>query len=588
MPGWENETSTSNCMKAMIICHVSCLSCSGQRQDQCDTCHTGFALSVVANSVGFCLPCHEKCKTCTGPADNQCLTCVDSDHGVSGTNSCECCHPSCKTCQASNDATQCLTCPYDRDYIEVTTGPPSKGNCLCKAGLWEDASGRCMPTCPLNSVYNDTTKKCDPVNYSTVWLTFANDFTVGSTPRVDLSLISCHMPQTLNRYSFDWAVYNGLNTFLQIDKFAGFESNAVGQDITISFYVKTFPDEKNASVFRPGTVFSFHQNYALRDEAIQQFDNNENCQQAHLMQRKFIIDFSVTSCGHFKLSIDGKTRAEVDPGETGAPGTLSEYRHIGIKFLANANQGKTNWESIKVISNGSNGSINWQNDIDDWFTEKWTPITSIPSEESEFFIGSYLGVTNFFRGFIGNFQFTNETTALARASISSWVETCPLGWYTSGSMCLKCHETCTACTDGTACSVCHPTCSDCADKTQLNPGKGDECISCFCGADVDNGHCVTKDSHIGTADNAHLRCYEGCDDCIGPGEHECVYCSANYELVEGCPGTCRWCDENACDEDGYPVCGNRGANWSGQSECDCHSGQYFDGTWCRECADGCT
>jgi hypothetical protein len=88
----------------------------------------------------------------------------------------------------------------------------------------------------------------------------------------------------------------------------------------------------------------------------------------------------------------------------------------------------------------------------------------------------------------------------------------------------------------------------------------------------------------GPADDCRMKCHEGCETCSGTGEHECLRCAENYEMSEGCNGTCVWCDENACDEDGFPSCGDKGF---GFSECDCTSGQWFDGDFCRSCAAGC-
>jgi len=56
-------------------------------------------------------------------------------------------------------------------------------------------------------------------------------------------------------------------------------------------------------------------------------------------------------------------------------------------------------------------------------------------------------------------------------------------------------------------------------------------------------------------------------------------------MTPGCWGTCEWCDENECDEDGYPSCGPRGI--FKDTECECISGQWWDGDFCRNCAAGC-
>jgi hypothetical protein len=129
----------------------------------------------------------------------------------------------------------------------------------------------------------------------------------------------------------------------------------------------------------------------------------------------------------------------------------------------------------------------------------------------------------------------------------------------------------------TSTSACHHTCRTCSED-DTNVGLDDECTSCFCGAEVydptgkGSGVCVAKPEYYGPADAAKLRCYYGCDDCIGTGEFECVYCSNGWYLEDGCPGRCVWCDENPAFSDKYPACGNRGGNWSAASECDCEAG----------------
>lgn len=158
-------------------------------------------------------------------------------------------------------------------------------------------------------------------------------------------------------------------------------------------------------------------------------------------------------------------------------------------------------------------------------------------------------------------------------------------YWGAASGCNECHWSCTrGCADASPCNECHPTCKTCSNDH--GPGRSDECTSCFCGADPDtNGYCACNDHHEGPANACALKCHEGCAACTGTGEHECVLCEENYEMTPGCWGTCRWCDENEADEDGFPSCGYRGI--LKESECDCNGGQWFDGEFCRGCAAGC-
>lgn len=130
---------------------------------------------------------------------------------------------------------------------------------------------------------------------------------------------------------------------------------------------------------------------------------------------------------------------------------------------------------------------------------------------------------------------------------------------------------------------CHESCAEC-NHDEANPGSIDECTACYCGAELVNGRCQCGADYYGPANDCQLKCSEGCEHCVGTGENECYICEENYELLPAAPGTCHWCSENECDEDGMPSCGTRGLV---TSECDCTAGQWYDGKFCRNCADGC-
>jgi len=99
------------------------------------------------------------------------------------------------------------------------------------------------------------------------------------------------------------------------------------------------------------------------------------------------------------------------------------------------------------------------------------------------------------------------------------------------------------------------------------------------------GDCACDAHYEDAANECEMKCAEGCKDCEGTGEFECVRCDEGYQMKPGCWGTCEWCHENECDEDGYPSCGPRGI--FKDSECECTSGQWYDGEFCRHCAAGC-
>jgi hypothetical protein len=201
------------------------------------------------------------------------------------------------------------------------------------------------------------------------------------------------------------------------------------------------------------------------------------------------------------------------------------------------------------------------------------------NEDVKLFLGSYFGVSHFFRGIIAYFSIIDsDIWDLANYMDGDEIDhifeqRCPLGRYWSDEIygCTACHETCTYCVNDQPCHLCHSTCRTCSDTK--GPGGIDECTSCFCGAELtDDGRCVAMDNYYGPADSLKLKCQEGCDECFGTGEHECALCSENYEMVEGCPGTCQWCDPDSADENGMPLCGNRGGPFTYQSSCDCMNG----------------
>lgn len=321
----------------------------------------------------------------------------------------------------------------------------------------------------------------------------------------------------------------------------------------------------------------------------QYFDHqDEHCTPHHTVDiETYIFEVWINSCGRIVMSIND-TIYELfdDEGQrTVMSGIdLSMITALNIRFVPS--------------SSGTLIEVRWNvpHLTPTLMYEVATLTNMVPlynkKEDVALSLGSYFGVSHFFRGIIAYFNIDDASDSDDKYADISDTETdlifdqqCPLGQYYNSGECTACHSTCTYCTDGSACDFCHSTCKACNDTK--GPGSIDECTECYCGAELVDGRCVALENWYGPADNLKLKCQEGCDECLGTGEHECVMCSENYEMVEGCPGTCQWCDPDACDENGMPLCGNRGGPFTYQSSCDCGPGQYFDGMYCRNCTPGC-
>ena len=222
-PGWESEDNTENCMKEVIICHVSCSTCNGYQQDDCTACYEGFTLKG-----GFCIPCHEDCKTCIatdGEDEDQCITCNNPQmFALSSGSACTCCHPSCQTCE--DVSTTCTSC-WGNDTF-------SAGICLCESGYRDDETFECVPECPTGKKPDDignTTCVDNPVGpykqYAELDQHFANSIT-GSLVTFNTS---CHPPQFFMAQLVSWDdvasvttaqpmwAFDGKSTFIEVDNF---------------------------------------------------------------------------------------------------------------------------------------------------------------------------------------------------------------------------------------------------------------------------------------------------------------------------------------------------------------------------------
>lgn len=216
--------------------------------------------------------------------------------------------------------------------------------------------------------------------------------------------------------------------------------------------------------------------------------------------------------------------------------------------------------------------------------------TAYNDPDFDLWLGSLFGQGWFIEGRMFDVRIHSRDTAFNSMSSGGApaIGACHHGEYYSSyyDTCEKCHHSCDRGCEGSGSCYgdhhCHPTCGTCTGSS--SPGKGDECTSCHCNAHLEGGHCVCDEGFIYDDGFCKRKCHEGCKACSGDGEHECLACDDFYEMQVGCYGTCTWCDENECDEDGFPSCKDKGYPIS---ECDCTSGQWFDGEFCRSCADGC-
>ncbi|KAL4488331.1 hypothetical protein ABPG72_019181 [Tetrahymena utriculariae] len=158
----EDSPKTDSCK---ILCHPSCLSCSGSEENQCTQCDSSKnrvlyqSNSCVCkdgffqNQNGSCVLCDVKCKTCSGNSQNDCLTCNEDKNRIKEVNSCNCkdgfiennpitdfckqnCHYSCQTCNGMLQ-NQCLDC--NKNNFRTL----NSSVCECDAGYYDAGTEVC-------------------------------------------------------------------------------------------------------------------------------------------------------------------------------------------------------------------------------------------------------------------------------------------------------------------------------------------------------------------------------------------------------------------------------------------------------------
>lgn len=206
MPGYEAELGTDNCMKAIIVCHVSCLKCVGTKQNECQTCHDGFFLSFHDQADhGFCLPCAEECRECVGFEHNECTGCYEGKTAHMG--QCECCHASCETCNGIG-AHDCETCRSGE-------ARSSNGACMCPEGkVREPWTFACVDRCPFGH-HSDEDGFCvyDVSLVSELTAIEGENFEDQGNGGLDFSE-SCHLPSIRDNFILDGKSTIGVKNFI--------------------------------------------------------------------------------------------------------------------------------------------------------------------------------------------------------------------------------------------------------------------------------------------------------------------------------------------------------------------------------------
>lgn len=138
-------------------CSSLCKTCFGPLDNQCDSCFNSQLLIEKQ-----CFPCSETCSTCFGLFSNQCLRCKNGLYLENNQckefcsknyfldqitfKSCIKCHEKCDDC-LGNTERDCRNCKNPFDYFRTVEQNLNLGQCYSK--------------CPINSVSNPRTMKCE-------------------------------------------------------------------------------------------------------------------------------------------------------------------------------------------------------------------------------------------------------------------------------------------------------------------------------------------------------------------------------------------------------------------------------------------
>lgn len=220
----------------------------------------------------------------------------------------------------------------------------------------------------------------------------------------------------------------------------------------------------------PGVIFSLEAE--LWDETGAWADFEDNCHLDCDANRKRVrVAFGVDACYRGVLSIT-EGGAEIDQIQNTDVMLNDQWTDIGFKVFNDAGVATV---AIFDVNDYSNTMQYMQLTLDGF---QWTH-----DPQTNFHVGSFLGVSKFTEGRMWNLKIQDADFGFTQNALSAVSLTCAWNYYWEGSTstCRECDWSCTrGCNDGNECHECHPTCKTCTGST--NPGRSDECTSCFCGA----------------------------------------------------------------------------------------------------------
>ncbi|XP_063305210.1 proprotein convertase subtilisin/kexin type 5-like [Pelobates fuscus] len=147
-----------------ITCHVSCETCSGTSDDDCETCppvnpklYQGRCLAECPTGTFYnillreCQECHRTCATCSGPLPTDCIQCqnrlvMDIDSRMCGVEGDANCPP---RTFLEDDFFTCSSCDHNCQSCDG----PSPTNCLTCTVPYYLYRNFCVPECPKGT-YN--------------------------------------------------------------------------------------------------------------------------------------------------------------------------------------------------------------------------------------------------------------------------------------------------------------------------------------------------------------------------------------------------------------------------------------------------
>ena len=557
-----DEWMGSDCTQKRADCHETCEICLTPNLNECIVCKDGFTLIN-----GYCVPCADCCATCepaNGTAANQCLSCHPG-FGLDGNGQCKACHPACATCSNAWEADSCLSCAADS-----TMG--TSGHCLCDFPKVRVVSSQtCENYCPSGTVLDVVTRTCqdDPALADASLVTtqvyfhmenklpLFNEIPTSSTYETVNSVYaeSCNPPLALgnNRGSY----FNGQDAQVNLYNFQASQSHS------IELWAKTELGGASLAV-TDAHFFSGWEHY----------DPPCDCQ-PHNEPGTFCgrLDFWISDCFTPVLTVHNFD-------------DVSMIDMTDSHFRIDRGWTKVGY-SISGTSDGSHVSIYHDDSaIHSGFLD--STIYKAIDDGFQTTIGSFHGAAYFFQGFLFDFRYSAaaqlEGEGLFASENPAGLINCDWNQYLDHEgECEECDGTCTrGCTSGDVCFECHPTCRTCTGHAV------DECVDCWCGAEIDGDGCCMCDGDAGfeaSGDKCQqTACFsEGCDAC---DKGQCIHCEYGYDLHDGACSACREQDCTDLSKKHLPLCEEKGVRHD-TGFCNCDSGRNVDDNECRVCSMGC-